>query len=425
MVRLVPLLVPRAAQRAQTRAAVLVAALVLPGAVTAVLTHQANAGDLDARKARVQKLIEKADGHLDESSAELRQATRRLLAARADLISAREELSSTRTRLQEARALDQLMQQRLLLAEERLTRARAELALGRRDVVVQERELRRVIMASYEQGDPALMGLSMVFTTQDPAQLTGRLNANSTAANAASSALEEVTAARVLLKVRQQETRDAQQQVAARRQAAAQNLALQRELESAAQATKQRVAELVYELATARAGAARMKERDLRELRRLSAERERIEKLIRARASVGRRQTSSGRGLLDMPVQGYITSGYGWRTHPIWGYRSLHDGVDFGGGCGLPVRAAASGRVIAAYYQTAWGNRVIVDHGVRRGVGVATISNHLDSDTVVVGQRVRRGEVIGYTGNTGWSTACHLHWSVLTNGSPTDPQNWL
>ena len=48
-----------------------------------------------------------------------------------------------------------------------------------------------------------------------------------------------------------------------------------------------------------------------------------------------------------MPVEGYVTSSFGWRTHPIWGYRSLHDGVDFGAGCGTPIRAAADGVVLS------------------------------------------------------------------------------
>ncbi|WP_447383288.1 M23 family metallopeptidase, partial [Streptococcus pseudopneumoniae] len=82
-------------------------------------------------------------------------------------------------------------------------------------------------------------------------------------------------------------------------------------------------------------------------------------------------------------------------------YRALHDGVDFGAGCGSPVRAAADGTVLSTYFQSAWGNRVIIDHGALRGVGVATISNHLSSWAVAPGQRVSRGQVIGYVGSTG------------------------
>jgi murein DD-endopeptidase MepM/ murein hydrolase activator NlpD len=113
------------------------------------------------------------------------------------------------------------------------------------------------------------------------------------------------------------------------------------------------------------------------------------------------------------------------RTHPIYGYYSLHDGTDFGAACGTPIRAAAPGKVLATYYQSAYGNRVIIDHGLQSGVGLATISNHLEGYAVSEGERVQRGQVIGYVGSTGWSTGCHLHFTVLQNGTPTDPMNWF
>ena len=161
--------------------------------------------------------------------------------------------------------------------------------------------------------------------------------------------------------------------------------------------------------------------------RKLEAERKRIEQLIAARASRGSGYVgpSPGNGFLGLPVNGSITSPYGWRIHPIWGYRSLHDGVDFAAGCGTPIVAPASGTVLSEYYQSAWGNRIIIDHGVHYGVGVATISNHLSGYAVSVGQHVERGQTIGYVGTTGWSTGCHLHFTVLENGTAVDPMRWF
>jgi murein DD-endopeptidase MepM/ murein hydrolase activator NlpD len=131
-------------------------------------------------------------------------------------------------------------------------------------------------------------------------------------------------------------------------------------------------------------------------------------------------------GFLNYPVSGPVTSPFGWRTHPIYGYRSLHDGIDFGAACGTPIRAAASGRVLERYSQTAWGNRVIIDHGFHHGVGLATITNHMNAPAVVApGEYVRRGQIVGYVGSTGWSTGCHLHYTVLQNGTPVDPMSWF
>ena len=129
--------------------------------------------------------------------------------------------------------------------------------------------------------------------------------------------------------------------------------------------------------------------------------------------------------VLSQPVDGYLTSSYGMRLHPVYHRWSLHDGTDFGASCGTPVRAAASGTVLEVYAHSAYGNRVIIDHGYQRGVGLATAYNHLSSYSTYAGQHVRRGDVIGYVGSTGYSTGCHLHFMVFENGSTVNPMTWL
>ena len=132
-----------------------------------------------------------------------------------------------------------------------------------------------------------------------------------------------------------------------------------------------------------------------------------------------------GDGRLAMPVNGPVTSPYGMRLHPILGVWKLHDGTDFGVGCGTPVRSAEGGSVIAMYADAAYGNRVIIGHGEMAGHTVQTTYNHLTSWAVSSGQSVRRGDVVGYVGSTGYSTACHLHFMVEVDGSTVDPQTWL
>nr|WP_238345320.1 M23 family metallopeptidase [Actinopolymorpha cephalotaxi] len=113
------------------------------------------------------------------------------------------------------------------------------------------------------------------------------------------------------------------------------------------------------------------------------------------------------------------------RFHPILHRWKLHDGTDFGAACGTPIHAAASGRVIARYYNGAYGNRVLVSHGRMRGASIVTAYNHMSRYAVSNGERVSRGEVVGYVGTTGYSTGCHLHFMVYRNGSTTNPMNWL
>ena len=125
------------------------------------------------------------------------------------------------------------------------------------------------------------------------------------------------------------------------------------------------------------------------------------------------------------PVPGPITSPYGMRFHPVLHYWKLHDGTDFRAGCGTTIRAPYSGRVEEKYYNGGYGNRLMIDHGYVRGKYVTTGYNHAIRYTVGVGQRVRKGQVIGYVGSTGYSTGCHLHLMVWLNGRVTNPMRWF
>src|SRR5215203_725482 len=125
------------------------------------------------------------------------------------------------------------------------------------------------------------------------------------------------------------------------------------------------------------------------------------------------------------PVSAPITSAFGMRFHPVLRYWKLHDGTDFGAGCGTPIRAPYSGRVAERYYNAGYGNRLMIDHGFRSGKYVTTGYNHASRYVVHVGQHVRQGQVIGYVGSTGFSTGCHLHLMVWLNGRVTNPMTWF
>jgi murein DD-endopeptidase MepM/ murein hydrolase activator NlpD len=126
-------------------------------------------------------------------------------------------------------------------------------------------------------------------------------------------------------------------------------------------------------------------------------------------------------GVFFFPTSGPIVSGFGWRTHPIYGTPRFHSGVDIDGACGQPIYAAEDGTVVQAAYDSGYGNATIVDHGD----GVATLYAHQTSFAVSSGQQVSRGETIGYVGTTGLSTGCHLHFEVRVNGEPVDPVPYL
>ena len=134
---------------------------------------------------------------------------------------------------------------------------------------------------------------------------------------------------------------------------------------------------------------------------------------------------STPSNFLSYPAIGPTTSGFGMRWHPVLNKWMLHDGLDWGIACGTPVYAAAPGEVISAGWRASgWGNQVMIDHGIHRGVDLVTTYNHLSS-IVKNGGKVNRGQLIGYSGTTGYSTGCHLHFGTYEDGTPVNPRGWL
>jgi len=117
------------------------------------------------------------------------------------------------------------------------------------------------------------------------------------------------------------------------------------------------------------------------------------------------------------PAKGIVTSGFGGRRDPLTRRRAAHRGVDIAAVPGAPVRASADGVVTRAGVQGGLGKSVFVSHGY----GLATRYGHLSKLAVRPGQRVRRGDVVGYVGNTGRSTGYHLHYEVHLDGEAVDP----
>jgi murein DD-endopeptidase MepM/ murein hydrolase activator NlpD len=145
-----------------------------------------------------------------------------------------------------------------------------------------------------------------------------------------------------------------------------------------------------------------------------------IEGLLQ-RAQRGQRVIQGHGGYLKWPVSGRISSPYGWRTHPIYGYRSFHTGVDIAAPYGTTVKAARYGEVLYVGTREAYGLIVIVDHGN----SLATVYAHLSKAYVHPGQSLRTLSAVGAVGCSGWCTGPHLHFEVRVSGKPTNPMNWL
>lgn len=437
------------------------------------------ADEIDDRRDRVERDIDRTEEHLDQSSARLLDANRRLTEAVATLDGARTTLAQTRGELAAAQVFDRRMQAELAVAVRDLARARAALTKTRAAFAEREKALRSIAASQYASGGADLMALSTVFSSQDPNQLTSQLNSHKSVLDKEAATLSRLEASRVLLTVQETKFREAQQEVAAQRAAAADNLQRKAALESQAEQAEARIQSLVVARSAARTAAAVARTQDLQQLRQLESEKAEVSALLKARAEEARRQAEAEARAraaaearaaakakreaarkaaaakernkarntrpepqpepapapapapppqeegLGSPVDGYLTSSYGMRFHPVYKRWALHDGTDYGASCGTPIRAAASGTVIAMYFNEGYGNRIIMDHGYKRGVGLGTSYNHLSGYSTFVGERVQKGEVIGYVGTTGYSTGCHLHFMVFENGSTVDPMKWL
>lgn len=408
------------------RLAALLAAILL--AVVAVASPIAFADDdLKDKQKKVKQQISSAHNDLDESSEALRTATIALREAQVALGAAQARLAETRGKLLAAQILDRKMQAKLKAAIAALAKSRQELVEGQAHVDEQNAAVGEMVATMYEQGDPDMIGLSSLLEANGLEDMTRAIAVNQSLSEQENATLDALEAAEVLLTVKEARVETRKGEVEIQRQKAADNLALMEMLEEQAEAEERSVRSLVGARSNALAAAQKAKAKDRAILVSLRAQENRIAELLRLRALEAAKNGSSGpsNGFLSYPVHGYITSPYGYRIHPIYGYYGLHNGVDFGASCGATMYAAAAGTVLEIGYDSVYGNYMIIDHGGRAGVGVASKYNHATSYTVSAGDRVTRGEVVGYVGSTGWSTGCHLHYSVLANGQYVDPMRWF
>ncbi len=121
------------------------------------------------------------------------------------------------------------------------------------------------------------------------------------------------------------------------------------------------------------------------------------------------------------PTQGWVSSPFGYRIDPFTGMRTFHRGIDIATNFGNPVAAAADGSVTEAAFDKFFGKTVIVSHGN----GVVTQYCHLERYIVKPGQKVRRGDVLGYVGKTGKALGPHLHYEIRINDTAVNPYNYI
>ncbi|MGH3474459.1 MAG: peptidoglycan DD-metalloendopeptidase family protein [Aeromicrobium sp.] len=386
--------------------------------------------DLQRQKRGVNGQLGDAKKSFDESSKKFAGAVAALKKAQRELDAAEAHLGSTRGELATAEARDSQMQAQLVKSEAELDAAIARLTQGKKDLETSEMVVQQYTVESLQEGDRGLQAFGDLLRGESPTRFSEKMSLSDSVSDAQLATMQRLAASKVILKLHREAVQELRDQVAAARAAAAANLVRKQQLEADAEDQAEEVDRLVGERAKARSSAAAIKREDEKQLRQLERERASLNARLAALARKDRKSGGAGAGgdgggTLSRPVGGPVTSPYGMRRHPITGVYKLHDGTDFSAGCGTPIRAAAAGTIIEQYYNGGYGNRVIINNGIKRGASVVTTYNHLSRYAKGRGAHVSRGEVIGYVGSTGYSTGCHLHFMVIANGRTTNPMGWL
>ena len=296
----------------------------------------------------------------------------------------------------------------LQLKRKKIELQRANLALidAKRQFTQNQQEARARVVAMYQRGEPGY--LELMLSSDDFGDMLQR-------AQLANYMQEQDTQVLTDLKERREKLSDYQNRVEDKTQEVS--------------AWQQRVAILHERTAAKRENVAQQLTSQRSQIEELEAELAALERDSNAVAGMLRRlmQTSSGKrrfhrvyaggSVSGLPVAGRISSGFGYRMHPILGYRRMHTGVDISARMGTPIHAAGGGEVIYAGWRGGYGNCIIIDHGGGR----ATLYGHMSGYAVGVGAVVTRSTIIGYVGSTGMSTGPHLHYELRINGTPVNP----
>jgi len=436
-----------------------------------------------------------------QSQENVYSATQRLLDSQAQLDEAQAVLADISVQLDAARENDARIAADLKAAQEELERAKQRVAKAEDDVEAQLALIGSAARESFQQ-QTDLRGLTVVFGSESPAELSQRLQWNTTIFDtqaAEKSRLDQVLAE---LEAARQAQAEIEARIAADKLESERNVARIADLERRAELQRNKVADLVAANEQARAAAQGELDAEQANYRTLKAAEQDTQRLIKQemdrlwaeeqarlkkeaeeraereeQARIKREQAARAKAEADAaerarakdaaakrdkanqakvesaradaaakpsrsssssttratsawgfvrPVNANYGSAFGQRFHPILKIWRAHNGVDMGARTGTPIYAAQSGTVLQAGVNGGFGQYVLISHG-RLVDGKVTTTGYAHQSRIVVraGQKVQRGQLIGYVGNTGLSTTPHLHFEVRLNGTPVNPVRYV
>lgn len=421
-------------------AGVTVASLVSPAA-----TGTPTANPIDSQ-------VDAAHDDLAEANAQVKEVTQELAAAQAQLEPAQAKLSVAQTEATRANSVAQQAQAQLAAARAQLAKVQADVAKVEAEIGDIRGQIATLARMVYTAGGP-FNEVQILLDSRDPAEFTERLASIQRVSRGNSETFTQLAAAQASLSQKLEQSKQLRAIEASKElEASARAADAERALNDAASA-KQTVDQLVAQRAAIVAKADSQRDAVRRQYNELKAEQERIKAAIKAAQEAERarqrekeknKQQNGGdsgsskspnskppaskppaeviTGELGWPLPGYRAGGRtGPRVHPIYGYRSCHTGDDIGAPSGTAIKSAADGTVISTSSGGPYGNNTLISHGN----GLVTMYAHQSRFGVKKGDKVSRGQTIGYVGSTGYSTGPHLHFEVHVNGVPWEPMGWF
>lgn len=408
------------------RAVALISSVVLALGVAALGPASA---DTEQDKEKVDAAVAAAGDDLRAANAEVDKAIKDLEEVRRLLPAAREELIAARAEATVAEEADLAAQAELEQATAAAIRAEQERAEVEFQIQDLQSRVGNLARAVYQNG--AFADFDLLITARTPGELSDRAQALEAVSRANNQTLAQMAGTRAELALKEARLEVLRQQVDDKRQRAAISLAEANIARDKAAAAKLKVDLLVAQKATALDVAASERAKVLKQYKSVQAEQQRIAALLAKQAAAEAARLARGGSLSFVPtdVEGFqwpiagveVGQGVGPRVHPVYGYRSCHTGVDMGAPSGTPIRSTAAGIVVINATGGPYGNHTLISHGN----GLFSMYAHQSRFGAEEGQKVKKGDVIGYVGSTGYSTGPHLHFEIHVGGTPYNPLGWF
>jgi murein DD-endopeptidase MepM/ murein hydrolase activator NlpD len=394
-----------------------------------------SSADTAGDKKKVDANIARLSTAIDGTSQDLAKALAQLQRTNASLPGARQALTVADTEQMVADRDNQMMAAALAIAKANAAKATDALGQNARAGQAAQDQLGNLVRNDYQQG--GFSSLSIALEATSPQDFTNRMIMMETVMRARSDTLRGLDTVRAQGLASQSYLVAVRQRVAALKVQADASLAQATAARETAATAKTKLDLLYAAQSLYEATVAAKKAAEMTSLTKMQAESDSLTRELAALAKAAREAAAgagqqlvltgappgSSSGFLSYPLIAPVSQEFRPRGDPL-GY---HPGIDFAASCGSAVYAAAAGVVIMTTPESqsgGYGNRLIIDHGLQRGVDLTTTYNHLTSFVVTSG-RVARGQLIAISGTTGFSTGCHLHFETREDGVPVNPRLWL